>query len=92
MSLTLDYRRITGLAGGAVGAAVVSNDIALAQEDLGDSIANSVAGSVSSIATNSGGSVSGGTSVQSNELSLGEQEGLAIADASGGNNNVSFVS
>ena len=90
----MNYRRITGLFGGAAaGAAVVGTEIARAQEDdLGESIANSVSGSVSSIATNSGGTVTGGTSVQHNELSLGEQEGLAISDASGGNNNVSFVS
>ena len=37
-------------------------------------------------------SASGGTSVERSEVSLGEQEGVAIADASGGNNNVSFVS
>jgi hypothetical protein len=88
----MNYRRITGLFGGAAGAAVIGTEIAQAQDDLGESIANSVSGSVSSIATNSGGTASGGTSVQRNEISLGEQEGLAISDASGGNNNVSFVS
>jgi hypothetical protein len=53
-----------------------------------------VSGAVSSVATNSsgGGSVSGGESVESSSIELGEQQGLAIADASGGNNNVSFVS
>ena len=92
----MNYRRITGLFGGAAaGAAVIGTEIARAQEDdLGESIANSVSSSVSSIATNSssGGTVSGGVSGEHNELSLGEQEGLAISDASGGNNNVSFVS
>ena len=34
----------------------------------------------------------GGTTVEHTEASFGEQEGVAIADASGGNNNVSFVS
>lgn len=86
----MNYRRITGLLG-AAGAVAVGTEIAQAQ-DLGDSIANTVSGAVSSIATNSGGSVSGGESVESNEINLGEQQGLAIADASGGNNNVSFVS
>jgi hypothetical protein len=88
----MNFRRITGLFGGAAASAVVLGEIAQAQEDLGDSIASSVAGSVSSIATNSSGTVSGGTSVESSEVLLGEQQGLAIADASGGNNNLSFVS
>jgi hypothetical protein len=90
----MNFRRITGpVAGATAGVGAIGAELAHAQdEDLGDSIANSVTGSVSSIATNSGGTVTGGTSVEHNELSLGEQEGLAIADASGGNNNVSFVS
>lgn len=89
----MNYRRITGLIGGAtVGAVAVGAGVAQAQDDLGDSIANTVGGSVSSISTSSGGSASGGTSVQHNEIHLGEQEGVAISDASGGNNNVSFVS
>ena len=88
----MNFRRITGLFGGATAGALVLGEIAQAQEDLGDSIANSVAGAVSGIATNSGGTASGGTSVERSEVSLGEQQGLAIADASGGNNNVSFVS
>ena len=87
----MNYRRITGLFG-AAGALAVGTEIARAQEELGDSIANTVSGAVSSIATNSGGSVSGGVSVEHSEVNLGEQTGLAIADASGGNNNVSFVS
>jgi hypothetical protein len=88
----MNYRRITGLFGGATAGAVALGEIAQAQDDLGDSIANSVASSVSSIDTNSGSTASGGTSVERSEVSLGEQEGLAIADASGGNNNLSFVS
>jgi len=86
----MNYRRVTGLFG-AAGALAVGTEIARAQ-DLGDSIANTVSGAVSSIATKSGGSVSGGVSVEHSEVSLGEQTGLAVADASGGNNNVSFVS
>ncbi len=95
----MNYRRIMGLFGGAAaGAAVVGAEVAQAQENsggtvnLGGSIADSVTGSVSSIATNSGGTATGGTQVQHNEINLGEQEGLAISDASGGNNNISFVS
>jgi hypothetical protein len=88
----MNYRRIMGLFG-AAGAVAAGTEIAQAQ-DLGDSIAETVSGAVSSIATNSsgGGSVSGGESSESTSLELGEQTGLAIADASGGNNNVSFVS
>jgi hypothetical protein len=86
----MNYRRITGLFG-AAGALAVGTEIARAQEDLGDSIANTVSGAVSSVATNSG-TVRGGESVEHSEVNLGEQQGLAIADASGGNNNLSFVS
>lgn len=94
----MNFRRITEVFGGAaLGAAAVGTEIAQAQEDLGDSIANSVTNAVSGVATNSGsstsgGTASGGTNVQHNELSLGEREGVSISDASGGNNNVSFVS
>ena len=86
----MNYRRITGLFG-AAGALAVGTEIAQAQEDLGDSIANTVSGAVSSIATKSG-TVRGGESVEHSEVNLGERQGLAIADASGGNNNLSFVS
>ena len=89
----MNYRRITGLFG-AAGALAAGTEIAQAQEDLGDSIANTVSSAVSSVATNSGGggTVSGGESVERSEVDLGEEQGLAIADASGGNNNLSFVS
>jgi hypothetical protein len=89
----MNYRRITGLFG-AAGGLVVGTEIAQAQEELGDSIANTVSGAVSSIATKSGsgGTVSGGGSAEHSEVNLGEKQGLAIADASGGNNNLSFVS
>lgn len=97
--MTMNYRRITGLFGGAAaGALAVGTQIAEAQHnsggsvDLGGSIADTVGGAVSSVATNSGGSVHGETRVEHNEIHLGDQEGLAISDASGGNNNVSFVS
>ncbi len=91
----MNYRRITGLfgaAGAGAGALAVGTEIVQAQDDLGESIANAVTGSVSSIATNSGGEVTGGLSVETNSVELGENTGTAIADASGGNNNVSFVS
>lgn len=95
----MNYRRIAGMFGGAAaGAMVVGAEMAQAQDssgstvDLGGSISDTVSGAVSSIATNSGGTASGGTSVEHNEIHLGEQEGLAISDASGGNHNISFVS
>jgi hypothetical protein len=40
----------------------------------------------------SGGTITGATHVEHSEASLGDQEGVAISDASGGNSNVSFVS
>jgi hypothetical protein len=95
----MNYRRIAGLVGGAAaGAAVVGAELAQAQDNsgssvnLGGSIADTVTGAVSDISTSSGGSASGGTRVEHNEINLGEQEGLAISDASGGNHNISFVS
>jgi len=93
----MNYRRITellGAAGAAVGAVAVGTEIAQAQEDLGASIANAVTGSVSSIDTHSSdsGSVFGGMSTESNSIDLGHQTGTAIADASGGDHNLSFVS
>jgi hypothetical protein len=95
----MDYRRILGLFGGAVaGTLAIGADVARAQQnsggtvDIGGNIAGTVGNAVSGIATSSGGSASGGTQVQHNEISLGESEGLAISDASGGNNNLSFVS
>ena len=96
--MTMNYRRITGLFGGAAAGALALGEIAEAQQnsggtvDLGGSIADTVGGAVSSIATSGGGSVHGETRVEHNEIHLGDQEGLAIADSSGGNNNVSFVS
>ena len=100
----MNHRRIAGLFGGAAaGALVVGAELAQAQDnsggnitigggtgDLSESISGTVTNAVSGIATNS--SASGGTSVERTEASFGEEEGVAIADASGGNNNVSFVS
>ena len=58
---------------------------------IGGDIAATVAGAVSGIATG-GGSASGGTSVEHTEASFGEDEGVAISDASGGNHNLSAKS
>lgn len=94
----MNHRRITGLFSGAAAALAVGAEVATAQDnsggtiDIGGSIADTVTGAVSGIATNSGGTATGGTQVEHNEVHLGDQEGLAISDASGGNNNVSFVS
>jgi hypothetical protein len=102
---TMNYRRITGLIGGATaGVLAVGAELAQAQDnsggnitiggggidDLSGSISGTVTNAVSGIATNS--TASGGTSVEHTEASFGEEEGVAIADASGGNNNISFVS
>jgi hypothetical protein len=90
----MNYRRITGLFG-AAGAVAMGTEIAQAQEDdLGANIASAVESAVAPIDTNSssGGTLIGGVSTQTNSVELGEQTGVAIADASGGSNNVSFVS
>jgi hypothetical protein len=76
-----------GLAVALVGAAPAEQ--AHAQHDsgssinLGGSISGTVTGAVSGIATTHGGS-----QTSHNEMYLGDQEGLAISDASGGNYNV----
>ena len=99
----MNSRRIAGLFGGAAAAALaVGAEVAEAQYDtggssggtvdLGGSISSTVGSAVSGIATNSSGTVTGGIQTEHNELHLGDQEGLAISDASGGNHNVSFVS
>ncbi len=91
----MNYRRITELFGGAgaaAGAVAVGTEIAQAQDDLGASISSAVESAVAPIATNSGGTVIGGVSTETNSVELGENTGVAIADASGGSNNLSFVS
>ena len=91
----MNNRRITelfGAAGAGAGALAVGTEIAQAQDDLGASIANAVTGAVAPIATNSGGTVIGGVSTETNSVELGEQTGTAIADASGGDYNLAFVS
>ena len=93
----MNYRRITGLFGTAglgAGAVAVGTEIAQAQDNLGASISGAVEGSVSSIATNSGGggNLIGGVSTETSSVDLGEETGTAIADASGGDSNLTFVS
>jgi hypothetical protein len=102
----MDNRRNSGLIGRArrvlmVGVPAVGLAVAMvgvapagqasAEDDIGASIAASVADAVSGIATNSGGGshVNGSVSVQHSEMALGDQEGTSISDASGGSHNVS---
>ena len=57
---------------------------------IGSDIAATVASAVSDIATNGGSTTTvGGISVEQNELEFGDDESLAISDASGGHHNVS---
>jgi hypothetical protein len=89
----MNYRRITSLFG-AAGAVAVGTGIAQAQDDLGASISSAVESAVAPIDTNSssGDTLIGGVSTQTDSVELGEQTGVAIADASGGSNNIAFVS
>jgi hypothetical protein len=88
-------RRVLLIGVPAVGLAMAMVGVAPAQQafaqDIGDDIAATVAAAVSTIATHSssGGTVIGGISTQTNTAEFGEDEGLAVSDASGGNHNVS---
>jgi hypothetical protein len=88
-------RRVLLIGVPAVGLAVAMVGVAPAQQalaqDIGDEIAATVAAAVADIDTNSssGGTVIGGISTQTNTAELGEDEGTAISDASGGDFNVS---
>jgi hypothetical protein len=88
-------RRVLLIGVPAVGLAVAMVGVAPAQQafaqDIGASIEATVADAVSTIATNSssGGTVIGGISTQTNTAELGEDQGTAISDASGGDHNVS---
>lgn len=89
-------RRVLMLGVPAVGLALAMVGVAPAQQafaqDIGDSIAATVAGAVSGIATHSSSgntTAIGGISTESNDLEFGEDEGTAVSDASGGNHNVS---
>jgi hypothetical protein len=88
-------RRVLTIGVPAVGLAVAMVGAVPAQQvsaqDIGGDIAAAVTAAVADIATNSsdGGTVLAGISFESNDLELGEQEGTAISDASGGSYNVS---
>jgi hypothetical protein len=91
-------RRVLMVGVPAVGLAVAMVGIApaeqaFAQSEIGDNIAAAVADAVSGIATHSGSgntTVAGSVSTESNALNLGEDQGTAISDASGGNYNTSL--
>jgi hypothetical protein len=92
--LTGRARRVLLIGVPAVGLAVAMIGVTPAQQalaqDIGASIEATVAAAVADIATNSsGGTVIGGISTQSNTAELGEDQGTAISDASGGDFNVS---
>jgi hypothetical protein len=83
-----------GLALAMVG--VVPAQQAVAQDSSGGSItiggdiAATVAAAVSDVDTNGGSTTTiGGVSVEENNLELGDDESVAISDASGGHHNVS---
>lgn len=82
-----------GLAAAMVG--LVPAQQTLAEEssggsiNIGGDIAATVAGAVAGIATNGSGTTIGGISVEHNELEFGDDESVAISDASGGHHNVS---
>lgn len=85
--------RLKTLIGGVAAVTGVAGvGLARAQENeggtvtLGDAISGRVEEAVAPIAT------SGGDSESSEELVFDDSSGTAIADASGGNNNISFVS
>jgi hypothetical protein len=88
-------RRVLTVGVPAVGLAVAMVGVAPAQQvfaqDIGANIAETVAAAVADIATHSsdGGTVVGGISLESNNVELGETEGTAVSDASGGSYNVS---
>ena len=94
-------RRVLVIGVPAVGLAVAMVGVAPAQQtlaqdssggsiDIGANIAATVAAAVSGIATNSGSSTTiGGISTEQNNLQFGDDESVAISDASGGQHNVS---
>ena len=60
--------------------------------DGGISVGGGGGGTVSTGGASGGGTVSTGDVSGGGDMQIGGTEGLSIADASGGNNNVSFVS
>jgi hypothetical protein len=103
-SKTRPGRRVRGILAvvvPAVGLAVALAGVAPAQSalaqdnsgstiSLGGSISDAVAGAVSGIATSS--EAHGGVRVQHDEMAIGGDEGLAVADSSGGNHNAGVTS
>jgi hypothetical protein len=93
----MKHRLVVAASAAALSIALLGAAPAFAQSNsggtisIGGDIADTVAGAVSGIATG-GGSASGGTSVERTEASFGEDEGVAISDASGGNHNLSAKS
>jgi len=86
-----------GLLGGAMVGALATGVAAQAElptqegiTDLVNSMMGSAGGSVS--IGGGGGTVSQGTSTGGGVSNIGSTEGLSVADASGGNHNVAFVS
>jgi hypothetical protein len=80
-----------GLAVALVGVAPTGQAIAQDNQggtiNIGGNIASTVAAAVSGIASNT--EASGGVLTTHSEMEFGDQEGLAVSDASGGNHNVS---
>ena len=89
-------RRLAALGLAVALAGVAPAQSALAQDNsgstisLGGSISDAVAGAVSGIATSS--EAHGGVRVQHDEMAIGGDEGLAVADSSGGNHNAGVTS
>ena len=89
---------------GLLGAALVGGVAASAsaqefmtQDEIGELVASMQSGGNSGGGVSVGGGGGGGTgagggSTGGGDMQIGGDEGLAVADASGGNNNVSFVS
>jgi hypothetical protein len=93
-------RRVLLVGVPAVGLAVAMVGVAPAQQafaqesgsiNIGGNIAATVASAVADIATHASGGTTtiGGSSVEHNEIQLGDDESVAISDASGGQHNVS---
>jgi hypothetical protein len=95
-------RRVLLVGVPAVGLAVAMVSVAPAQQafaqessggsiNIGGNIAATVASAVADIATHASGGTTtiGGSSVEHNEIQLGDDESVAISDASGGQHNVS---
>jgi hypothetical protein len=81
---------------GGLSAAASAQDF-MTQEEIGELVASMQSGGNSGGGVSVGGGGGGGTVASGNvtgggDMQIGGDEGLAVADASGGNHNVSFVS